>query len=71
MHSVLLLRRRYGPIGWNESYLFNDGDFNISVANLKNILSVYSETPLNILAYIIGEINYGGYITDEMDRKCL
>jgi dynein heavy chain len=34
-HGVLRERRRYGPVGWNIYYDFNDSDFKISVRQLK------------------------------------
>jgi len=30
-HSVIRERRRFGPIGWNRHYDFNDSDFKISM----------------------------------------
>ncbi len=30
LHAVLLERKKYGKIGWNIKYDFNDSDFNIS-----------------------------------------
>lgn len=71
MHAVCVLRGRYGPIGWSGAYVFSDGDFSISMTNLKSALATYDEVPLQIVAYMIGEINYGGCVTDEMDRRCL
>lgn len=33
------------------------------------ILSKYDAVPWDELKYIFGEIIYGGYITDDLDRK--
>ena len=35
LHAVVLERRKYGKIGWNVSYDFNDSDFNVSRRLLK------------------------------------
>ncbi|KAJ0391647.1 hypothetical protein P43SY_005629 [Pythium insidiosum] len=37
LHAVVLERRKYGKIGWNVSYDFNESDFNIS----RKLLSLY------------------------------
>ncbi len=37
LHAVLLERRKYGKIGWNVNYDFNDSDFNIS----RRLLGLY------------------------------
>lgn len=75
-HSIILDRRKYGKIGWNVSYDFNESDFNIS----SNLLNLYlrkaydakDETiPWNSLKYLIGEAMYGGRVTDSYDRRVL
>ena len=39
LHAVVLERRKYGKIGWNVNYDFNDSDLNIS----RRLLSLYLE----------------------------
>ncbi|KAL7671309.1 hypothetical protein ACOME3_006209 [Neoechinorhynchus agilis] len=68
----MLERRRYGPIGFNIPYEFSDGDFIICAQQLSNFLMSYnniSKIPIKALKFTAAEINYGGRITDEMDRK--
>lgn len=37
MHSVISLRGMYGSIGWNESYKFNQSDFECSFNTLVEL----------------------------------
>ena len=38
---------------------------------LKKYLDSYVETPWAALKYLIAEANYGGRVTDELDRRVL
>ena len=38
-HGVVLERRKYGKIGWNISYDFNESDFNVCTEVLKTYLN--------------------------------
>ena len=38
-HAVVLERRKYGKIGWNISYDFNESDFNVCTEVLKTYLN--------------------------------
>jgi dynein heavy chain, axonemal len=37
-HSVIRERRRFGPVGWNNPYDFNNSDFRISMRHLKQLV---------------------------------
>ena len=70
-HSVLLERRKFQTLGLNIPYDFNDTDFAVSDDLLKTYLDEYEEVPWDALKYLISEANYGGRVTDELDRRVL
>ena len=75
-HAILQDRRKFGKIGWNVKYAFNESDFSISFELLKLYLGKAQENqdenlPWNSLRYLIGEAMYGGRVTDDFDRRVL
>ena len=64
-------RRRFGPLGWNKFYDFNDSDFNVSKRQLNDMVQEFENVPFEALNYLTGHCNYGGRVTDEQDRLVL
>ena len=68
-HSVVCERRKFGPIGWNREYPFNQGDLSVCITVSANYLNDSPKVPWDDLRYLFGEIMYGGHITDNWDRR--
>merc|ERR1719460_886210 len=70
-HSIVQERRKFGPLGWNIRYEFNDSDLETSTTITKNMLDIDGDIPWDTLLFVIGHINYGGRVTDDKDRRCI
>merc|ERR1740129_395928 len=70
-HSLMLERKKFGPLGYNMNYPFSSGDLRDSAAVLYNYLEGSSavKIPWDDLRYIFGDIMYGGHIVDDWDRR--
>jgi len=68
-HSCLVGRHKFGAQGWSRKYGFNFGDLTISGDVIRNYLNNNDFVPWNDVVYIIGEVMYGGHITDAWDRR--
>ncbi|KAL8431229.1 hypothetical protein ACSSS7_005428 [Eimeria intestinalis] len=73
LHALLLGRRRFGPLGWVCPVDFLASDLMISLQQLQTAVTPDSVIPLpwTLLRYLASDINYGGRVTDEWDRRLL
>ena len=76
LHAVVQERRKYGKIGWNISYDFNESDHAISCKLLSFYLTKSVEDkdevlPWQTLKYLIGDVMYGGRVSNDLDRRIL
>ncbi|KAK2919405.1 hypothetical protein Q8A73_003776 [Channa argus] len=69
-HAIIQERKKFGPLGWNIRYEFNDSDRECALLNL-NLYCKGGTIPWDALIYITGEITYGGRVTDAWDQRCL
>ena len=69
-HSVLLERKKFKNLGFNVPYDFNQSDWSICHDLIIVFLDEYPDkTPFEAMRYLISEANYGGRVTEALDRR--
>ena len=85
-HALLRERKRYLGVGFTADYRFSDADYFISLRQLAAFVNEEGAgqngggggggrrsgvSSYAALRYLIGELNYGGAVTDEWDRRLI
>lgn len=75
LHAVVQERRKFGPLGWNIPYEFNHSDFEASAIYLRSHMGEAelrrSAVSWPAIQYMVCEVQYGGRITDDFDRRTI
>ena len=73
MHTIVQERRKFGPLGFNIPYEFNTSDLQASMTFMQNHLNDVEgkKRPVDWVTvnYMVCDVQYGGRITDDWDRR--
>jgi len=68
LHSIVQERRKFGPLGWCVPYEYNTGDITACILFLERHL-YNGPISWSTFQYMVAEVQYGGKITDSVDRR--
>merc|ERR1719271_1023081 len=74
LHTIVQERRKFGPLGLNIPYEFNQCDLEASVMYMRGHMQEVELKKGAIswpaVSYMVCQAQYGGRITDDFDRVC-
>jgi dynein heavy chain len=73
MHTIVQERRKFGPLGFNVPYEFNQSDLSACTQFMQNHLNDMEtkKRPVDwiVINYMVCDVQYGGRITDDWDGR--
>jgi len=73
MHTIVQERRKFGALGFCIPYEFNQTDLEASALYMRNHMTEVElkkgQVSWIAITYMVCEVQYGGRITDDMDRR--
>ena len=70
-HSMIQERRKFGALGWCIPYEYNNGDLDACIMFLEKHLYTGQEISWPTIQYMISQAQYGGKVTDDLDKRLL
>ena len=75
MHSIVQERRKFGHLGLSIPYEFYNSDLEASLGyiekHLTSCTTLETKHSWKAIKYMVCKVQYGGRITDNLDRKLL
>ncbi|KAA0177346.1 hypothetical protein FNF27_01124 [Cafeteria roenbergensis] len=68
LHAVVQERRKFGSLGWCIPYEYNNGDLTACLLFLEKHM-YEGKISWSTVQYMVAEVQYGGKITDDLDRR--
>ncbi len=83
LHAVMVERKKYGGLGWNVRYEWMWTDLytcveqvrqwcqSVNASAVDGTLRGDVSVPWSMLRHMVGDVHYGGRVTDDKDQRCV